>query len=543
MPLIKNFKIIGTYAQTEMGHGTNVRGLETTATYSPETETFIIHSPTLPSTKWWPGALAHTSTHAVVMARLITEGEDYGIHAFVVQLRFLEDHSVLPGIKLGFIGPKMGYDAIDNGFLIFNKVHIPRENMLMKYSQVSRDGKYCRLQRDSEKLTYISMVQTRAFIVFAASRDLSKACTIAIRYSAVRRQGKLDESKPEVQVLDYKTQQYALLPFLATSYAFWFTAFEIIKLYTRVQMEISDGNISNAQELHATCAGLKAFTTQIAATGVEMCRFRCGGHGFSMSSGLPSVYRDQVAPSCTYEGDNIVMMLQTARYLVKCCSILASGKCISTPTAAYLAAVAQETSCRGTSPHDFRNPDVLIRAYKHRAARLVLTVSKKLERNSSNGVSRGDSWNNCSVELVRAAQAHCHQFVVEQFANVIKNESFSATLRPVMEALFNLYCLHGIVEEAKDFLEDGYMNGDQVNMARDVLMELLDEVRPNAVGLVDAFDHSDHYLNSVLGRYDGNVYEHLMKWAETFPLNKTEVRPAYEKYLRPLLKGEFASKL
>jgi hypothetical protein len=50
-------------------------------------------------------------------------------------------------------------------------------------------------------------------------------------------------------------------------------------------------------------------------------------------------------------------------------------------------------------------------------------------------------------------QAHCHQFVVEQFANVIRNESFSATLRPVMEALFRLYCVHGIVEQAKDFLE------------------------------------------------------------------------------------------
>ena len=47
--------------------------------------------------------------------------------------------------------------------------------------------------------------------------------------------------------------------------------------------------------------------------------------------------------------------------------------------------------------------------------------------------------------------------------------------------------------------------------------------RPNAVGLVDAFDYSDHNLNSVLGRYDGNVYEHLMKWAESFPLNETEV--------------------
>ena len=55
LPMAQKLEIIGTYAQTELGHGTFVRGLETTATYDPETEHFIIHSPTLTSTKWWPG--------------------------------------------------------------------------------------------------------------------------------------------------------------------------------------------------------------------------------------------------------------------------------------------------------------------------------------------------------------------------------------------------------------------------------------------------------------------------------------------------------
>lgn len=58
LPMAQKLEIIGTYAQTELGHGTFVRGLETTATYDPETEHFIIHSPTLTSTKWWPGGTA-----------------------------------------------------------------------------------------------------------------------------------------------------------------------------------------------------------------------------------------------------------------------------------------------------------------------------------------------------------------------------------------------------------------------------------------------------------------------------------------------------
>ena len=48
-------QVIGTYAQTELGHGTFVRGLETTATFDINTQQFVIHSPTLSSTKWWPG--------------------------------------------------------------------------------------------------------------------------------------------------------------------------------------------------------------------------------------------------------------------------------------------------------------------------------------------------------------------------------------------------------------------------------------------------------------------------------------------------------
>lgn len=48
-------KINGAYAQTELGHGTFVRGLETTATYDERTEEFILNSPTLTSYKWWPG--------------------------------------------------------------------------------------------------------------------------------------------------------------------------------------------------------------------------------------------------------------------------------------------------------------------------------------------------------------------------------------------------------------------------------------------------------------------------------------------------------
>ena len=40
-------EILGTYAQTEMGHGTFIRGLETTATYDPKAKEFVLHTPTI----------------------------------------------------------------------------------------------------------------------------------------------------------------------------------------------------------------------------------------------------------------------------------------------------------------------------------------------------------------------------------------------------------------------------------------------------------------------------------------------------------------
>jgi acyl-CoA oxidase len=104
LPLAESGKVIGTYAQTELGAGSFVRGIQTTATFDEKTDEFVVHSPTLSSTKFWPGGLGYSCSHAIVMARLVIRGEDHGVHPFIVQLRSLNDYTPMRGIELGDIG-------------------------------------------------------------------------------------------------------------------------------------------------------------------------------------------------------------------------------------------------------------------------------------------------------------------------------------------------------------------------------------------------------------------------------------------------------
>ena len=111
---------MGCYAQTELGHGSNVAGLETTATLDLQTDEFVIHSPSITSTKYWPGGLGLWANHALVFARCIVSGNDYGIAPYIVPIRDMETHIPLKGVQVGDIGTKFGYSSKDNGWLMFN---------------------------------------------------------------------------------------------------------------------------------------------------------------------------------------------------------------------------------------------------------------------------------------------------------------------------------------------------------------------------------------------------------------------------------------
>ena len=223
----EEFKIIGCYAQTELGHGSNVQGLETTCTYDDATQEFVVHSPSMTAAKWWIGGLGRTADHAVVMAQLIVKGKRRGPHPIIVQIRDIQTREPLPGRIIGDIGPKQGYNGTDNGFLLLDNVRVPHFNMLARYAKVELDTAVY-VPPKSAALTYGTLSWVRANIVQEARSVLMRATTIAVRYCAIRRQfadrdaPKFDEGgkKIETQVLDYSMVQYRVLPILATAFAF-----------------------------------------------------------------------------------------------------------------------------------------------------------------------------------------------------------------------------------------------------------------------------------------------------------------------------------
>ena len=346
---------IGCYAQTELGHGSNVRGLQTTATFHPSPAgpngdgEWVLNTPTLQSSKWWSTGM-YSATHAAVYAQMILHGKAMGVHVYFVQLRGA-DLKPLPGIEMGDIGPKLGDNDTSIGYLRMNNVSIPRRHLMEARSHVLPDGSYINgppatggstttttVAKTKTKTSggntktkkknvshYITMLKTRIGLTNTAGSALAKGCTIAARYSAVRLQGFQVGSAgtmnaPESQILDYQNQLFRILQWTSTAYAIKFVARWLLRKRKDAEMKMKAGDEEGNKDLpevHSSAAGLKALCCCMAADGIEDLRRACGGHGYMMSSGIAPLEADFKGPNTTAEGDYVVLSLQTARFLLK----------------------------------------------------------------------------------------------------------------------------------------------------------------------------------------------------------------------------------
>ncbi|UMM15033.1 hypothetical protein L5515_002621 [Caenorhabditis briggsae] len=516
-------EIIGCYAQTEMGHGSNLRALETTATYSPETQEFILHSPTITSLKWWPGALGKSANWAVVVANLIIRDKNYGPHPFMVQLRDEDSHEPLPGITVGDIGPKMAFNGGDNGFLGFRNYRIPREYLLNRHAKVEADGRY--VKPPHAKINHSAMIRVRSHMATGQGALLAHALVIAVRYSAVRRQGYLEDKSREVKVLDYQTQQHRLFPSIARAYAFIFCGFETIRLYDQLLIDVQNGNTSGMADLHALTSGLKSVVTYQTGEGIEQARMACGGHGYSMASYISEIYGVAIG-GCTYEGENMVMLLQLGRYLVKSIEMIQNGKSRELgPMVAYLAENESEIDLN-------LGPNEYLKVFEYAARNQTWRATEKFQKLRNSGMSNEKAWNQASVELTRASRLHTRLYIMSTFINHV-GSIVDQKVKGVLIDLLNVHVTYEVMDIG--IYVQGLLSSNQMDLIRNQLYVSLETIRPNAVSLVDSFQISDMQLRSVLGRRDGNVYENLFKWAKSSPLNKTDVLPSVTQYLKPMM--------
>ncbi|KAG3110421.1 Peroxisomal acyl-coenzyme A oxidase 1 [Phytophthora idaei] len=533
LPLAKNYKIFGAYAQTELGHGSNVQGIETVAIYDKATQEFIIDSPTLTSRKWWPGGLGKTANHAIVHARLFLDGKDVGVQAFLVQIRSMEDHQPLPGIEVGDIGPKVGFNGVDNGYCAFHKIRIPRENMMMRYAKVLSDGTF--VKPKSDKLVYLTMVHVRASLVENFALTMAKAAAITTRFSAARIQGRTPDNKGEFQVLDYQNQQHKLFPFIAIAYAAKCAARDMMARHDAAVEIVKSGDAgfgAKLATLHAVSSGLKAWLAEKVSDGVESCRRLCGGHGFTQSGNLAHIFNEIVGAN-TFEGTFDVLVQQHARYLLK---MLAGVKTLdeSEPATRFLAKIKIYSDPKlrfsGQTSEDFSDLNMLVEAFEVRATRILLALASQMKATKNNG-------NACMVLMSRVSNSHAELMLLEALANGV-NSIPAGPERRSMAQLCSLFGVWLITKSLGDFRQHDYFSSQQVDLVQQQIVRLLPIIRRNSVLLTDAWDFSDFELGSTIGRYDGDIYRALVKRAADEPLNKTQVPEGYEKYLKPLIQSD-----
>lgn len=536
-------ELFGCYGMTELGHGSFTRGFETTATFDMETDEFVIHTPTDTATKWWIGGAGQTATHTVCFARLVVPndgGADHGVQSFIVPLRDVETHELLPGVRIGDMGSKMGLQGVDNGWIQFDHVRIPRANMLRRYAQVSRSGVFSQTQHKAQ-LAYAALLVNRGKIVTLSVGILEKAVTIAVRYAAVRRQGlqvNSEDSHTETRLLDYQTHQYRLMPVLARAYAYRLQTRHITRLLQQFDTQGSDISEALLADIHGTMSGFKAFCTWDVQAGIDACRQSCGGNGYSKYTGLAELLAD-FSVMVTFEGDNTVMALQTANYLIRVVEKLRRGEKLA-GSVQYLEREQasnrrRQWGVKGTA--DLNNSALLRDALDVYTGHQVLQVTAKLT--AAQGKTEAERMNSCLVDLVEIARVHVFYNVATAFLQHIEELKMDAsgncaTLVPALEALCQLYIFQELHRGAAFLLKEKFMSSFQNNLVREQLMENCTRVRADAVVLVDVFMLTDTVLNSSVGRADGSIYEGALAAVR----HRTGPTPYFATAIKPIFEGE-----
>ena len=498
---IIDLDLLGCFAMTETGHGSDVQSLETTASYDPATQEFVIHSPTPTSRKDYIGGAAETARVAAVFAQLITGGECHGVHCLVVPIRD-EDGNDLPGVTTSDCQYKGGLPGVDNGRIMFDQVRVPRENLLNKYADVAPDGGYSSPIENPNRRFFTmlgTLIRGRVTVGGSAAAAARVALDIAVRYGLQRRQFSAPDDEGEVVIMDYLVHQRRLLPLVARSYALQFAQNELVARLHDLQTADSP-DAEEQRELESRAAGLKAANTWHASTAIQEAREACGGAGYLAENRLIALRADTDVFT-TFEGDNHVLTQLVAKELltayaddirgmspvewVRFAANFAGDRVLKRTAAETIMQTILDTRQDNEEEGSLFNRGTQVKMFEDRESYLLSSVARRLQGKSKE-MSAFDAFNAVQDHVLHTAKAHIDRIVLEAFvAGIDACEEEEA--RRVLGMVCDLYALSVIEDDKAWFIEHRFLSTERAKAVTRGINERCRTLRPHAQDLVDGF--------------------------------------------------------
>nr|WP_036457059.1 acyl-CoA dehydrogenase [Mycobacterium sp. UM_WGJ] len=501
---IIDLDLLGCFAMTETGHGSDVQSLETTATYDPASQEFVIDSATGSARKDYIGGAAETATVAAVFAQLITGGECHGVHCFLVPIRDAQGND-LPGVVTSDCHYKGGLPGVDNGRIVFDHVRVPRENLLNRYADVEPDGSY-RSSIESDGRRFFTMIGTlirgRVSVGGSAGAAARVALDIATRYALQRRQFSApsdDGIEHEVLIIDYLVHQRRLFPLIARSYALQFAQNELVGRCHDLQTA-DEPDAEEQRELEARAAGLKAANTWHASRAIQEAREACGGAGYMAENRLIALRAD-VDVFTTFEGDNHVLTQLVAKQLlttyaddiadmspvgwVRFAAETVGDRVLKRTAAETIIQTIVDARQDSEEEGSLFNRGTQVHMFEDREEYLLTSVARRL-RGKAQEMSDFDAFNAVQDHLLHAATAHIDRVVLEAFVAGI-DSCPDPDARELLELVCDLYALSVIEDDKAWFIEHRYLSTDRAKAVTRGINDRCRKLRPHAQTLIDGF--------------------------------------------------------
>jgi acyl-CoA oxidase len=489
---IGSLELPGCFAMTETGHGSNVKGILTTATYDHRNKSFTMHTPSYEARKEYIGNAALHGQMATVFAKMIVEGKDYGVSAFLVPIRD-KTGIIMPGVTIKDCGRKMGLNGVDNGVIYFEQVSIPSENLLNRYADVTENGKFTS-PISSDNRRFFTMLGTlvggRIGIPRAGLSAVKSGLTVAIRYGDQRKQFG-PEGGSEVPILNYRTHQRRLMPLLANAYALHFSLQYLTSRFLNRKEE-------EMQEIEALAAGLKSFSTWNTTHTLQECRECCGGKGYLSENRIDRLKNDTDIFT-TFEGDNTVLMQLVAKsrlteFKQEFANMNLFGA-INYVTEQAKTSLTEKNpfTVRNTSEEHLLDPEFQLRAFEYREREILISAAKRLKRHIQGGMDSFDAFNVCQHHLVNVGFAYIERVILQKFIEQVEKTEDQGC-KAVLKKLCDLFALSQIEKNRGWYLEQDYMEGVKTKAIRKLMNQLCWDVRQEAVPLTDAFNIPENCL-------------------------------------------------